>query len=236
MPSAASEPAAPPISRVCWQPSYRIVASRFPPIDLFEKVADPADLDAVFQIEALTNSRLREQVGELRLVPAEDRVSGLGSSPIMAAFTHIAPDGARFNDGTFGAYYCARSVETAVVETRYHRARFLAATGEPAQEIDMRVYAADIDADLWDLRGRQDQYRALYDPDDYGASRIFARQQRAESSDGIAYSSVRDEGGECAALFRPRLVSNCRQDRHLTYVWNGERITNVYEKASFSPG
>lgn len=38
------------------------------------------------------------------------------------------------------------------------------------------------------------------------------------------------EGGECVALFRPRLLSNARQERHLCFVWNGHRIVTVYLK------
>ena len=59
----------PPTARVQWRPCYRIVPSRFPPIDLFEKVADPADLEAVYAIEAMTNDRLRDEAGDLALVP-----------------------------------------------------------------------------------------------------------------------------------------------------------------------
>jgi hypothetical protein len=33
-----------------------------------------------YQIEAMTNDRLREEVGDISLVPPEDRVSGPGSS------------------------------------------------------------------------------------------------------------------------------------------------------------
>ena len=78
-------------AQVRWQPCYRIVASRFPPISLFEDVADPADLEAVYAIEAMTNDRLRQEVGDISLVPVEDRVVGPGSTPIMAAFTHLNP-------------------------------------------------------------------------------------------------------------------------------------------------
>jgi hypothetical protein len=74
----------PPRALVRWQPCYRIVASRFPPIPLFEDVADSADLEAVYAIEAMTNDRLRDEAGDLTLVPSEDRVSGPGSSVIMA--------------------------------------------------------------------------------------------------------------------------------------------------------
>lgn len=221
-----------PLAPIAWQPCYRIVPSRFPPIALFERVADPADLEAVYQIEALTNDRLREQAGELALVPPEDRVAGPGTTPVMAAFTHLNPDGDRFTDGSYGVFYAALALETAIAETRHHRVRFLQATDEPAQEVDMRVYTVDLVAELHDLRGLRESRPELYDPDRYAASQSFAAELRESGSDGIVYQSVRHAGGECAAVFRPRLLSNCRQERHLCYVWDGSGIAAVYEKRS----
>ena len=223
-----------PTAQVHGQPCDRIVASRFPPISLFEDVADPADLEAVYAIEAMTNDRLREEVGDLALVPAEDRVSGSGTSAIMAAFTHLNPDGSRFSDGSFGLFYAAREIETAVAETSHHRTRFMAYTSEPAQELDMRVYAVDLDARLHDIRDLREERPALYATDSYAAGQAFAIELRHQGSDGIAYQSVRHTGGECAAVFRPRLLANCRQERHLCYVWDGRAIVTVYEKKAFS--
>jgi hypothetical protein len=222
-----------PVTLVAWKPCYRIIPSRFPPISLFEDVADPADLEAVYLIEALTNDRLREEAGELSLVPPEDRVSGPGSSPIMAAFTHLNPRGDRFTDGSYGVFYAGLTLETAIAETRYHRTRFLQATDEPAQELDMRVYAVDLDGSLHDVRALRDSHPALYHPDSYAMSQAFARDLRADGSEGIVYQSVRDDGGECAAVFKPRLLSNCRQERHLCYVWDGGAIATIYEKRLF---
>ena len=159
------------IARIEWRPCFRIVPSRFPPINLFEAVADPADLDAVYQIEAMTNDRLREEVGDISLVPPEDRVSGPGSSPIMAAFTHLNPEGDRFTNGTYGVFYAGRTIKTAIAETRYHRTRFLQATNEPAQELDMRVYAVDLDAELHDIREMRESHPAYYHPTSYGSHR-----------------------------------------------------------------
>lgn len=226
----------PSLARVDWCPCYRIIPSRFPPIALFEQVADPADLEAVFALEAMTNDRLRDQVGDLALVPEADRVSGPGTSAIMAAFTHCNPAGDRFTDGSYGAFYAGLTLETAIAETRYHRVRFMEATAEPAQELDMRVYLVDLGADLHDLRGRTAECPDLYDPESYAASQPFARRLRESGSDGIAYDSVRDQGGECAAVFRPKLLSNCRQERHLCYVWDGQAITTVYEKRELGEG
>lgn len=223
-----------PKTTIEWRPSYRIIPSRFPPIGLFERVADPADLEAVYAIEALTNPRLREAVGEIRLVAPEDRVSGPGSSVIMAAFTHLSPSGSRFSDGSFGVFYAAHDPDTAIAETRYHRERFLTATAEPPIEVDMRVYLIDLAARLHDLRGLAGHFPAVYHPTDYAAGQALGRRLRAEAADGIAYDSVRQAGGECVAIFRPRLLSHCRQERHLCYVWNGSRIATVYEKRALA--
>jgi hypothetical protein len=226
----------PPVARIDWLPSWRIVPSRFPPIDLFERIADPADWDALIELESLTNPRLRDEVGDIALVPAAERVSGPGASAIMAAFTHLNPDGSRFTDGSYGVFYCTPDLETAVAETRYHRARFMLATRQPPQHLDMRVYLADLAGDLHDIRGRARTMRAIYHPTVYAAGQALARRLRARGSGGIVYSSVRRPGGECAAVFRPRLLSSCRQERHLAYVWDGEAIREVYEKQALRGG
>ena len=219
-----------PISQVVWCPCYRIIPSRFPPIQLFERVADPEDLEAVIAVESLTNDRILDRLGKLHLVPAEDRISGPGTSVIMAAFTHLNPEGSRFSDGSFGVFYAGADLETTVAETRYHRERFMGATSEPPMELDMRVYLTDLDGGLHDLRGLQVGYPGVYRPDNYVEGQALGRALRAKGAWGIVYDSVRRADGECGAVFRPPVLSNCRQGAHLSYVWDGARISHVYEK------
>ena len=212
--------------RIRWTRAYRIVPSRFPPIGVFDRIADPADLEALYEIEALTNPRLREELGALRMLPRERRVSGPGTTPIMAAFTHLNPEGSRFSDGSWGVFYAAHSVATAVEETVYHRERFLRATSEPPLDIEMRCYRTSIAGRLHDLRGG---WKETHDPSNYSASQSLARELRADGSNGFVYDSVRHPGGECAALFYPDLAAPCVQSQHLIYRWNGERIAEVLE-------
>lgn len=224
-----------PVRRIRWRACYRAIPSRFPPIDLFERVADPDELDAVIALESLTNDRLRDEVGDIQLVPADQRVTGPGAGYVMAAFTHTPPGGGRFSDERHGAWYAAQTLATSIAETSYHRARFMAATGQPPMHLDMRVLVAELDARLHDIRGMKSQLPGIYDPDDYGASQAFAHGARRAGSDGVAYDSVRLDGGRCVAVFNPRRVRNCREIQHLTYVWDGERISEVYEKRAL-PG
>ena len=223
------------LSRVRWDPSYRLVPSRFPPVGLFDRVADAADLEVVMAVESLTNDRLRDEVGEIRLVPREERVSGPGTTPIMAAFTHLNPDGSRFSDGTFGVYYAARELETAIAEQAHHRARFLAATREAPGEIDLRSYLAKIDARLVDVRGWGRRKPDIMNPDEYAHSKRFAAARRAEGATGIVYDSVRRAGGQCVAMFRPKSVGAVIQGAHVCLVWDGRAITGWYEKRGMKP-
>lgn len=217
-----SDPATPPLAAVVWRPSHRIVPSIFPPRGLFDAVADPADLDAVFALEALTNDRLREQLGHLRRIPPERRVSGPGTTPVMSAFTHVHPDGGRFSTAKFGAYYAARELPTAIAETVYHRERFLRASKEPPIDLQMRSYQGNVRADLHDVRGGD--WPRLHDPHSYAISQAFATRLRDKGSEGIVFDSVRKPGGQCVALFYPDLIGPVKQGPHLLYRWDGARI------------
>jgi hypothetical protein len=226
--------AMPPVRRVRWLRAVRIIPSRYPPVDLFERVAGREAFDALHAVESLTNERLRNDRDGL-LVPAEEAVRGPGSSYIMAPFTHLNPDGGRFSDATFGAFYAARDRATAVAESKHHREAFLRRTREPPLELEMRVLEARLDAKLHDLRGQRDAFPEAYHATDYRGSQSLARRLRTEGSWGLAYDSVRSEGGHCAAVLRPRALSECRQAEHLIYRWDGARIAEVFEKKLYRP-
>lgn len=218
-----------PVHEIDWAPCFRIIPSRYPPKNLFERVADDADLETVFAIESLTNDRIRDQRGEIRLVSEDDRRPG-ASAYVMAPFTHYPREGSRFTDGTFGAFYAARDLDTAIDETIHHRERFLAATNEAPIEVEMRVLRVRLKGELHDLRGLRENHPEVYHPEDYSYSRLLGRAVREAGGSGIVYDSVRRSGGECAAVLRPKAILRCQQAQHLAYVWDGTRISSVYRK------
>lgn len=218
------------VKRVQWREACRIVPTRHPSVYLYDRVADAADFDALYALEALTNDRVRDEVGAVQLVAPEDRVFGPGSGPIMAAFTHVNPSGSRFSDGAWGMFYAARERATAVAETAHHHARFLEATHEGPMHLPMRLYHVAIDARLHDLRGSGAVPAAVFDPDDYGAARTLGRALHARGSAGVVYPSVRHAGGQCAGLFKPRGAKGCLHAAILLYAWDGQRFTDIYEK------
>ena len=215
-----------PVAEIRWPGAVRIIRSSFPPIDLFEDIADPADWPLLIAAEQKTNPRLAVAIGNLDLVPEARRVAGPGASYLMAPFTHATTDRpSRFSDGRFGVLYVARAFETALFETIHHHERFMAATQErPGWTSQFREIVLDIAAMLVDLRGTGDRHSNVLDSDHYGAAQALGAQLRAAAADGLVYPSVRFEGGECAGLFYPDLASNPVQARHLDYHWDGARV------------
>lgn len=227
-------PADVPVAALRWPGARRIIRSIFPPIDLFEDIADPEDWPLLIAAETKTNPRLMESLGNLDLVPPGRRVWGEGASFLMAPFTHASRDRpSRFSDGSYGVLYAARRFETALAETIHHHARFMAATAQaPGWTSQFRELVLDIAGDLHDLRGRGPGTAPLLDPDAYDVPRAFAARLRADGGQGIAYPSVRHAGGECAALFYPDLARRVIQGRHLDYHWDGGRVDLVRELSS----
>ncbi len=212
-----------------WNPAYRVIPSRFPAIGLFERVASAEDFDALYALESMTNDRIRDEVGDIGLVPAAERKFGPGSSPIMAAFTHLNPQGSRFSDGTYGVFYCARERDTAIHESRHHSGLFMHATQEPPMRLQMRLYAVEVSGEVVDLRAAAQAEPRIIDPDDYGYAQGLGRKLREQNTRGILYPSVRHPGSECLAALRTGILNNCRHSAYLEYNWNGWAIDAVFE-------
>lgn len=212
-----------------WE-TYRIIPSHYPPIDLFERIYEPNEFELAFEIEGMTNPRLRDEAGDIELVLPEDRISGPGSTPVMASFTHIG-FGSRFSDKNFGVYYAANTLDAAIRETVFHKEREMAAAKEDSIALTMRAYIGKVALSMHDIRGAE--FADLHNPnaDDYALSQKFARRWRTKGSNGLLYNSVRHPGSECIAAFKPKSVTIPVQGPHLKYFWDGDkqRITHWAE-------
>jgi hypothetical protein len=211
---------------------YRIIATCHPPVDFFEKHVPTEMMEALWALESQTNSRLLDEVGDLRLVAPEDRVTGPCATIVMAAFTHIGFP-SRFTDGSYGVYYAGRSEETAIRETVHQRELIARDAHLDAGQFEMRVWLGQIQRPLHDITGPE--YDELHDdaprPEDHPKAQAFAKQLRADAAWGLYYRSVRHKGGECIAAFRPPTVSLPTQGALLVYVWNGEKIDQVFSRS-----
>lgn len=221
-----------PETRVHWDAGVRIIRSIYPPIDLFEDIAEPEDWPLLISAEQKTNPRLMETIGNLDLIPPERRVGGAGASFLMAPFTHTSTDRpSRFSDGRLGVLYIASDFETAVAETIHHHGRFMAATDQAAGwTSQFRELRIGVDAELADIRGLETD-TPLLEPDRYDAAQAFAATHRAGGGQGVVYPSVRGDG-DCVGLFYPDLARAPTPGRHLDYHWDGARVDLVRDAGS----
>ena len=186
-------------------------------------------------LRARTDPLLNARIEPALAIDPKDRVYGPGAGYVMAPFVYPSPDGTRFGPPamtaeSFGVYYAARDEATAIEEVKHHRVLFLNAAQAPAQDLDFEVLKAPVKgAHFFDLRDRQRDFPDVYSPTDYSASQKLGIQLRGREADGIAYDSVRREGGECVAVFRPRCVGPARPVKQLIFRWDGVAIAAVLE-------
>jgi hypothetical protein len=205
-----------------WTPGYRIIRTIYPPVDLFEDIADPADWELLVSAEAKLNPRIRDEVGNLALVPVTRRINGPTASIAMGAFTHVSVDRpSRFSDGTYGVWYCGNRVEVALAETAYHFQRFMRATSEPPADADFRLLTCAVSGQMETAPGE-----CLIDAD-WAPGQLLGRLVREKELDGILYRSVRYPAGQAAAIFWPNcLMLPITQNQQFRYRWDGGRMTH----------
>ena len=94
--------------------AYRLVNSKFPPIALFDDVADAADFEVLYQLQEMTNPRLQNEVGRLELIP--------GAPDVLCDAAHnvdACAELARYLDD-FGAPYARRVLLFGVLRDKDH--------------------------------------------------------------------------------------------------------------------
>lgn len=207
--------------------THRLINSRFPTIGVFDEFVDSEEeLRIALELEQATNPRLNHTLGALSFLPENSLLTGATASMGMSAFIHVNNQGSRFNDARLGAWYGALDIDTAIAETLYHNDRRLRASenGFP-NRIQLSELIVNLDNELVDLRGKQDERPDLFLPDNYTASQAFSNEVRwpmnDSGEDGLIFDSVRNRGGENICIFRPQALSlPILQGDHYQYEWN----------------
>lgn len=207
---------------------YRLINSKFPPIDLFDDVADEDEFAALHTLQVLTNPRLQNEIGNLALLPTCEIPFGIrGCSYAVGPFTHVNPGGSRFSDGGFGVLYVADALATAIAEVKYHQQAYW--QNVPGLHFERFVFRGL--KCVFDEFGCRDakvleRSHPIYAPDDYRHGRALGWSVRKARAAGLRYHSVREPEATCWALMTPKQVLDIVQTTHLEMIWNGS-VTQV---------
>jgi len=213
------------------QTAYRLIPSKYPPTSLFDDVADHEAFEILFSIQELTNPRIRNELGNLNRVPVHERPYGIrGCNYALGPFVHVNPAGSRFSRGDYGIYYAAKTVQTAIAETRYHQQQYFSGVvGLKYDRLTMRCLKTQFSANLRDICDENFRQSDWYHVDDYSSAQQLGWGIKQNNDRGIVYHSVRMHNSICFALFTPIIISDIIQTAHYDYIWDGEKITVTLE-------
>ena len=201
-------------------------------------LAPLADTDAeraiLEEIEGLTSARRTMAMPRPPGIAAEELLTeahGYGWTLVNAAFCYARATGNRFSGPERGAWYAAHgpgAAETAQQEVAFHLTRELDATGVYQNVTAYRELVAGFTARFHDVE--REGGAAFLSPDvrvGYPAGQGLARAILERGGNGVLYPSVRHEGGQCLAAFRPFLVQNVRPGKTWRFAWGGERDPEI---------
>jgi hypothetical protein len=202
--------------RVDWPSSFRLIPSRFPPVQLYEPIAPEGEWDALKRIETLTNPRLRSTSG--LLLPEDE--GKIDQNWLVAPFAYPDPEPSQYSDGSFGYSIVAESLHAALLVAVNRREAFLRRTAEGPTRLVMRVIKVPLKARLADL--------AHIDTTD-SALRVQIGDQRAAKAHGVLVKGPRGKDDRLAVVLRPTaFVPPAVQAEHYCFLWNGERIHKLF--------
>lgn len=220
----------PPVLLVRRNDTHRLIPSKYTEggSSVLARIADgDTHLADIFDLDNATNDRLLAENELLPGIGVHELVFGLPNYRIVnAAFTHPHPLGSRFNGPDRGAWYAAFELKTAQTEVAFHKTLELAEIGRFVDDVTFDDYAADLSAELHDLRDAP-AFKDCLDPKSYVKSQALAERLLEAGSLGVVYPSVRRCGGTCLACFRPALVMNVRKGATYRFRWNGNPTPTV---------
>ncbi len=210
---------------------YRLINSKFPPINLFDDVAEQGEFEALYDVQKMTNPRIQNEVGNLNLLPPNEIPYNItGCNWAIAPFTHIRPEGSRFSNGTYGIYYAAKDIDTAIKETVYHQEKYLKkVSGFKYDRLVMLTLCTTFSAELVNIADPLIDDQDWYALDNYRSSQQLGASVKKDGLAGIFYGSVRNKYSHCYALFTPKCIDEIVQGSHYEYIWDGSCISTVSE-------
>jgi hypothetical protein len=201
---------------------HRLIPSRFPPVDVYDRLGSP-ELSALAKtIEDQTNPRLRAK-DELLAKPLEPgETSARLQNWNHAPFAYLNPEGTTFLDPGYGVLEVVRGVREALALAVRRRELFLARTDEPAMGLDMRLLVTPVKGEFVDLTD------APFEPDRKRRWDLGGRLYE-DGAKGVLFRRPEQLRATALAIFDSRVLGPAVQSAHYRFVWDGGVISKVYD-------
>lgn len=200
----------------------RLIPSRFPPVDIYERLGPPELGVAAKELEDKTNPRLQARAWLL------DKTANLKeSSPRLqnwnhAPFAYRNPEGSTFLNPAYGVLEVVKGVRPALAFALRRREVFLRRTEEPPMGLDMRLLVTRAQGEFIDLTDTpidEDQHRRW----------AFGRELYEGEANGILFHLLEQPQTEALAVFDNRVLGKTVQSAHYRFIWDGKVVRKIYD-------
>lgn len=209
------------------QDCYQLIPSRFPTIEVYERLGDAGVQHAAKELEARTNPRLAA-IDQLPNKPKQgEKTANQYQNWNHAPFAYKDPRGTHFLDPTHGALEVATDVKNALAFALLRREEFLSATDEAPMGLDMRMFMRRITGRFSDLTKlapdlpRNERWKIGRDVWDSGAA-------------GILFCRLGFGAHRFLSVFDGSVLGRALQATHYRFVWDGRNVRSIYDFSSGS--
>lgn len=210
------------------QDLHNLIPSRFPTIDVFERIANGRSADFA-AVESLTNPRLREKERLSRNLAPVDQNNPRFRNWNHAPFAYPNPEGSTFYAPDRNVLELAGDLQTALAIAVRRREVFLSRTSEPAIALEMRQLKRGVKGRFLDAQG----WNGLVDLQ----QRLELGAHAIENGyDGILFNPPERPCATAFAILHPGCLAIPLQVEHFKFIWNGQKMTAIYTFSSSSNG
>ena len=208
------------------QDCFHLIPSRFPPIDLYERLGQPELCTAAQELEQRTNPRLIALQHIEKPPDSSDKGAHQYQNWNHAPFVYKNPEGSQFLGPVYGVAEMSTDLDAALLLALLRREEFFSRTNEEAIGQDMRVLRRRVTGTLIDL--------TAVEPGLAQAERWNIGQEMFENgAAGIIYRRTGFGEHRFVSVFNGAVLGRALQDVHYRFEWDGRTIRNIYD---FSKG
>jgi hypothetical protein len=204
------------------QDCYQLIPSRFPPVDVYERLESPELRAAALELEQRTNPRLAAMRHVEEAPKPGEKAANQFQNWNHAPFAYKNPAGTYFLGPAFGVAEMAAELTSALVFALRRREEFFSSTSEPPLGQDMRVLCRRVTGTFVDL--------TAIDPALPQAERWKIGQKLYE--DGATGMIHRRSGyaeDRFLSVLDGRVLGRALQGAHYRFIWDGKAVKSIYD-------
>jgi hypothetical protein len=204
------------------QDCYQLIPSRFPPVDVYERLELPELRAVALELEKRTNPRLTAMEHVKTPPKSGEKAAHQFQNWNHAPFVYKNPEGSHFLGPTYGVAEMAADLTAALLFALHRREEFFGRTNEEPIGQDMRVLCRRVTGRFTDLTGldpalaQTERWRIGQNVYDDGAT-------------GIVYHRPGFTDHRFVSVFDGTALGRALQSAHYRFVWDGKTVKSIYD-------